>query len=162
VSHVHRLQTSDRIFFITVNLGRALPPLAGEEYGLLVDAVAESRQKLHFLLYGYVLMPDHWHALIWTTYPLTISRVVQDIKWAGGPRFGGERVPHPCGLCKGGVRKVLGGPANAPPFETAEGWGTRQLTRYGADLPPRGSQRLNIGPSTGPALPWASSPGLTN
>jgi REP element-mobilizing transposase RayT len=61
-------------------LGRALPPLAGEEYGLLVDAVAESRQKLHFLLYGYVLMPDHWHALIWTTYPLTISRVVQDIK----------------------------------------------------------------------------------
>jgi REP element-mobilizing transposase RayT len=95
VSHVHRLQTSDRIFFITVNLGRALPPLAGEEYGLLVDAVAESRQKLHFLLYGYVLMPEHWHALIWTTYPLTISRVVQDIKWAGGPRFGGERVPHP-------------------------------------------------------------------
>jgi REP element-mobilizing transposase RayT len=80
VSHVHRLQTSDRIFFITVNLGRALPPLAGEEYGLLVDAVAESRQKLHFLLYGCVLMPDHWHALIWTTYPLTISRVVQDIK----------------------------------------------------------------------------------
>jgi hypothetical protein len=36
-------------------------------------------------------------------------------------------VPHPCGLCKGGVRMVFGGSANAPPFETAEGWGTRQL-----------------------------------
>jgi REP-associated tyrosine transposase len=47
----------------------------------VVDALAESRSKLHFLLYGYVVMPDHWHALIWTTYPLTISRVVQDIKW---------------------------------------------------------------------------------
>ncbi len=47
----------------------------------MLDALDESRCKLHFGLYGYVLMPDHGHALIWTTYPLTISRVVQDIKW---------------------------------------------------------------------------------
>jgi REP element-mobilizing transposase RayT len=26
-------------------------------------------------------MPDHWHALIWTAFPLTISRAVQDVKW---------------------------------------------------------------------------------
>ncbi len=26
-------------------------------------------------------MPDHWHALIWPAYPLTLSRTVQDIKW---------------------------------------------------------------------------------
>jgi len=26
-------------------------------------------------------MPDHWHALIGTAYPLTISRVGQNIKW---------------------------------------------------------------------------------
>ena len=81
MSHIHRLRTSDRIFFITVNLRRALPPLRDEEYQIVVDSLAESRRKLHFLLYGYVLMPDHWHALIWTTYPLTLSRVVQDIKW---------------------------------------------------------------------------------
>jgi REP element-mobilizing transposase RayT len=81
VSRVHRLRTSDRIFFITVNLRRALPRLVDHEYGLVLDGLAESRRKLHFLLYGYVLMPDHWHALIWVGYPLTISRVVQDIKW---------------------------------------------------------------------------------
>jgi len=81
VSHVRRLRAADRIFFITVNLRRALPPLAGGEYALLADALTESRRKLGFLLYGYVVMPDHWHALIWTSYPLTISRVVQDIKW---------------------------------------------------------------------------------
>ena len=69
------------MFFVTVNRRRALGPLADHEYQLVLDAVAESRHKLHFLLYGYVLMPDHWHALIWTRYPLTISRVVQDIKW---------------------------------------------------------------------------------
>ena len=81
MSHVHRLRTSDRIFFIIVNLRRVLAPLADGEYALLAGALSESRRKLHFLLLGYVLMPDHWHALIWTTYPLTISRVVQDIKW---------------------------------------------------------------------------------
>lgn len=47
----------------------------------MANALIESHRKLRFLLFGYVLMPDHWHALIWTTYPLTISRVVQDIKW---------------------------------------------------------------------------------
>ena len=81
MSHVHRLRTSDRIFFVTVNLRRALVPFADGELGLVVDALAASRRKLRFLLYGYVVMPDHWHALLWTTYPLTISRAVQDIKW---------------------------------------------------------------------------------
>jgi putative transposase len=80
VSNVHRLRLSDRIFFITVNLRRKLPPLADAEYQL-VAAIEESRRKLEFLLLGYVLMPDHWHALIWPAYPLTISRVIQDIKW---------------------------------------------------------------------------------
>jgi REP-associated tyrosine transposase len=81
VSHVHRLRTSDRIFFVTVNLRRALPPLVDGEYRLVAEAFMESRRKLHFLLLGYVLMPDHWHALVWTQSPLTISRAVQDIKW---------------------------------------------------------------------------------
>ena len=26
-------------------------------------------------------MPHDWHALIWTTFPLSISRVVQDVRW---------------------------------------------------------------------------------
>ncbi len=81
VSHVRRLQTSDRIFFVTVNLRRTRVPLAKGEFGLVTDALAASRRKLGFLLCGYVVMPDHWHALIWTTFPLTISRAVQDIKW---------------------------------------------------------------------------------
>ena len=81
MSHVHRVRTSDRIFFITVNLRRKLARLAGEEFALLTNALVESRRKLHFQLLGYVLMPDHWHALIWPAYPLTISRVVQDVKW---------------------------------------------------------------------------------
>ncbi|MGH9469728.1 MAG: REP-associated tyrosine transposase [Terriglobia bacterium] len=81
MSRVQRLLVTDRIFFVTVSLRRALTPLKAGEYRLVAAAIDESRGKLGFLLCGYVLMPDHWHALIWTAYPLTISRVVQDIKW---------------------------------------------------------------------------------
>ena len=81
MSRVYRLQTTDRIFFVTVNLHCTSAPLASQEYAQVVEALAASRRKLCFLLHGYVVMPDHWHALIWTSYPLTISRVVQDIKW---------------------------------------------------------------------------------
>jgi REP element-mobilizing transposase RayT len=44
-------------------------------------------------LCGYVLMPDHWHALIWTGYLLTISRVVQNIKWISASWLNGARRP---------------------------------------------------------------------
>jgi putative transposase len=78
---VHRLLSTDRIFFVTVNLHRALVPLAEVEFRLVTEALEASRRKLGFLLCGYVVMPDHWHALIWTAFPLTISRAVQDVKW---------------------------------------------------------------------------------
>jgi REP element-mobilizing transposase RayT len=81
VSHVHRLHLSDRIFFVTVNLRRALAPFSPQEYERVAAAMEESRRKLSFLLLGYVLMPDHWHALLCPSFPLTISRTVQDIKW---------------------------------------------------------------------------------
>lgn len=81
MSHVHRLRDADRIFFVTVNLRRALAPFRAGEYRTLIGAIDASRAKVGFKLLGYVLMPDHWHALIWTGYPLTISRAVQDVKW---------------------------------------------------------------------------------
>lgn len=81
MSRVHRLRTSERIFFVTANLRRALAPLSEAEYRQVADALEASRQKLGSLLLGYVLMPDHWHALLWPGFPLTLSRVVQDVKW---------------------------------------------------------------------------------
>ena len=91
MSHVRRLRTSDRIFFATVNLRRVVAPVGGNEYAALGAAIEESRRKLGFRLLGYVLMPDHWHALIWPAYPLTISRVVQDVKWISARRLNCER-----------------------------------------------------------------------
>jgi REP element-mobilizing transposase RayT len=94
VSNVHRLRLSDRIFFVSVNLRRALARFSGPEYALIGAATAESRQQVGFLFLGYVLMPDHWHALIWPAYPLTISRVIQDIKWISSRSVNAWRGAH--------------------------------------------------------------------
>ena len=80
MSNVRRLQTSDRIFFVTANLQRSASPLSDAEYPLLLDVLHASRQRSGFALCGYVLMPDHWHALIWPVQPLTISQVLHDVK----------------------------------------------------------------------------------
>jgi len=41
MSHVHRLRSADRIFFVTVNLRRVLAPLGEEELGLVVEPRAQ-------------------------------------------------------------------------------------------------------------------------
>ncbi len=81
VSNVRRLLVSDRIFFVTVNLQRGIPHFSDSEFPLLVQALQACRQRTPFLLCGYVLMPDHWHALIHTQCPVTVSRSIQDVKW---------------------------------------------------------------------------------
>ena len=91
MSNVHRLRKTDRIFFVTVNLPRRVEPFHLWEYPLLIDALAGARRRLRFLLCGYVLMPDHWHALIGTRYPLTISQVIHDIKKVSARRLHGLR-----------------------------------------------------------------------
>ena len=80
MSNVHRLRLSDRIFFITTNLNRGERQFQDAEYPIILGIFDNSRKRLGFLLCGYVLMPDHWHALISTAHPLTISHVLQDIK----------------------------------------------------------------------------------
>ncbi len=80
MSNVRRLRTTDRIFFVTVNLRRRVEALRASEYPLRIEVFEAARRRLGFLLCGYVLMPDHWHALIWSGYPLLISQVLHDLK----------------------------------------------------------------------------------
>jgi REP element-mobilizing transposase RayT len=39
-------------------------------------------------------MPDHWHALLFPRYPLSISRVVQDVKYVSARRLNRLRQTH--------------------------------------------------------------------
>ena len=87
MSNVHRLRLTDRIFFVNVNLRPRIRRFAGLEYPLILNVFEASRQRLGFLLCGYVLMPDHWHALIWPQYPLLISQVLHNVKKITTLRF---------------------------------------------------------------------------
>ncbi|HEV2386997.1 MAG TPA: transposase [Candidatus Acidoferrales bacterium] len=91
MSNVHRLRTTDRIFFVTANLLRWVEPFAESEYPVMLDVLAGVRRQLNFLLCGYVLMPDHWHALIGVSHPLTISQVMHDVKAVSARRLNERR-----------------------------------------------------------------------
>lgn len=80
MAKLHRLRLTNRIFFVTATLIHGAPKFSGDEYSILVDAFAGSRRHLGFLLCGDVLMPDYWHALLWLSSLLTISRVLKDIR----------------------------------------------------------------------------------
>src|SRR5579863_4375668 len=80
MSNVHRLRLTERIFFVTANLGRATAPFTEPEYPLMIKSLDDARRRLGFMLCGYVLMPDHWHALIGTAERPAISQVLHDVK----------------------------------------------------------------------------------
>jgi len=89
MSNVQRLRSADRIFFITTNLDHGVRPLQHSDYEIILETIAKSRKRLGFLFCGYVLIPDHWHALISTQNPLTISKTLQDIKRVSSLKING-------------------------------------------------------------------------
>jgi putative transposase len=80
VSRLRRLVLSDRYFFVTCNLRPRRNRLGEADFECLA-AVINARRALHgFHLTAWVFLPDHWHAIIYPRYPLTISRVMESIK----------------------------------------------------------------------------------
>jgi len=94
VSNVHRLRVTDCIFFVNVNLRPRIKRFNESEFELLLRTLEASRRRLGFLLCGYVLMPDHRHALIWPSYPLRIDQVLHDAK-----KIMTLRLHARCGTC---------------------------------------------------------------
>jgi REP element-mobilizing transposase RayT len=80
MSNIHRLRLTDKIFFVTCNLRTDRPRFDEEELRMIIGIIDSSRRSLGFLFCGYVLMPDHWHALIAPHHPLTISKVMETVK----------------------------------------------------------------------------------
>jgi putative transposase len=64
MSRLRRIEQQDRIFFVTFNLASGLSTLSEKERNLLSVSLAETRSARNFLLLGYVVMPDHVHALL--------------------------------------------------------------------------------------------------
>ena len=55
-------------------LPAASPPgrLTESEFERLARVVRERREKYHFLLTAWVFLPDHWHAIFFPRFPLTL------------------------------------------------------------------------------------------
>jgi putative transposase len=64
MSRLRRIEQQDRIFFVTSNLARGTANLSQTERDLVLNALAETRITHRFLLFGYVIMPEHVHAVL--------------------------------------------------------------------------------------------------
>lgn len=80
MSRLRRLVLSDRFFFITCRVHRRRQILSESEFACLARVTGERREAHHFLLTAWVILPDHWHAIIGPRFPLTISTVMESIK----------------------------------------------------------------------------------
>ncbi len=80
MSRLRRLVLSDRFFFVSCRLAANRQLLADPDFACLARVVRERREKYRFLLTAWVFLPDHWHAIIYPRYPVTISTVMEAIK----------------------------------------------------------------------------------
>ena len=71
---------SDRYIFVTVNLLKSRTKLQESDYQRLALSISRMRVKHRFGLTAWVFLPDHWHAIIYPPYPLTISQVFSAVK----------------------------------------------------------------------------------
>jgi putative transposase len=91
MSRLRRLVLSDRFFFITCRLLAHRRRLGEPEFERLARVVGERREKYHFLLTAWVFLPDHWHAILFPRFPVTISRVIEAIKVGSTLRINADR-----------------------------------------------------------------------
>ena len=64
MSRLRRIETLERIFFTTTNLAAGNRSFSEDERDLLLRFLAGLRDKSQFLLFGYVVMPNHAHLLL--------------------------------------------------------------------------------------------------
>ena len=91
MSRLRRMVRSDRFFFITCRLLPRRARLAEGEYEILAQVIRERRDEHRFLLTAWVLLPDHWQAIFFPRFPLTISRALEPIKVGSTLRINTER-----------------------------------------------------------------------
>jgi putative transposase len=64
MSRLRRIEQQDRIFFVTSNLANRGPNLSETERDLVLNSLHEAKAIHKFLLFGYVVMPNHVHVLL--------------------------------------------------------------------------------------------------
>ena len=76
---LHRLSNISSNFFVTKSLRPKKPVLNSELRQVIVDAFAFALQSKRIYLRAFVVMPDHWHALIGLREPWTLSKFMHSL-----------------------------------------------------------------------------------
>jgi REP element-mobilizing transposase RayT len=71
---LHRLVDASATFFITKSLYPKRPLLDGKLRQVIVSAFAYALARERIYLRAFVVMPDHWHALLATREPWTLPK----------------------------------------------------------------------------------------
>lgn len=77
MSRLRRLVLPDRFFFLSCRVLPTRQKLTEHEFAVLARVLRERRKEHGFLLTAWVFLLDHWHAIIYPSFPLTISRVLE-------------------------------------------------------------------------------------
>ena len=81
----------ERTFFVTSSTwGKRSLLQTDRSARLFLDVLYHYRQQQKYLLHEFVVMPDHFHALITVTTDMTIEKAVQLIKGGFAFRAGRE------------------------------------------------------------------------
>ncbi len=91
MSRLRRLVLSDRYFFLSCRVLPTRAKLSEAEFAILAQVMRERRQQHGFSLTAWVFLPDHWRAIIYPGFPLTISRVLEAIKVGATQRINRHR-----------------------------------------------------------------------
>jgi len=69
---------SDRIFFVTTVTAQRRPIFRREATAnLMIETLAHYRDEREFLLHEFVIMPDHFHALLTPAPEISLERAMQ-------------------------------------------------------------------------------------
>ena len=82
---------SDGWFFVTCRVLPRRGILSESEFACWARVIHERREEHGFLLCAGVFLPDHWHAIIYPPYPLTISTVRESLKGGATKRINRAR-----------------------------------------------------------------------
>ncbi len=77
--HIHRTYVPDGIYFVTTDVRYRIPIFADTEIARIVGRSIWHERASRFVVYAYVIMPDHLHMLLRPTKE-NISEIMRSIK----------------------------------------------------------------------------------
>ncbi|MBM3802819.1 MAG: transposase [Acidimicrobiia bacterium] len=91
MSRLRRLYLCDHYFFITCRLAGRRTLLTERDFQILAESIRSARENHGFSLTAWVFLPDHWHAILYPPYPLTLSTAMKSIKIKSTPPINDAR-----------------------------------------------------------------------